>query len=86
MTINFALWSDSNLFGNFGSTLRNATNPSLKALTSGGQPISWMPDIPFYEGAILLFLVLGIIYYAVTQLNRKDAPEADKATGEALIG
>lgn len=86
MTINFALWSDSNLFGNFGSTLRNSTNPSLRALTSGGQPVSWLPDIPFYEGSVLLILIVGAVYYAVTQLSRKDAPEADRATGEAVIG
>ena len=42
MTINFALWKDSTLFGNFGSALRDASNPSLKLVTSGGQPISWL--------------------------------------------
>jgi urea carboxylase system permease len=86
MTINFALWSDTNLFGNFGSTLRNFTNPSLTALTSGGKPISFLPDIPFYEASVILILVVGIVYYAVTQLNRTEAPEADTATGEAVIG
>ena len=31
-------------------------------------------------------VAVGIVYYAVTQLNRVEAPEADKATGEAVIG
>jgi len=86
MIINFGLWSDSSLFGNFGSDLRDLTNPSLTALTSGGKTISFLPDIPFYEASVLLILVVGIVYYAVTQLNRSDAPEADTATGEAVIG
>ena len=86
MTLNFALWKDSNLFGNFGSALRDSTNPSLKIVTSGGNPISWLPDIPFYEGTVLLILVVGIIYYLVTQSRRQDVVEADQATGEAVIG
>jgi urea carboxylase system permease len=86
MTINFALWKDSNLFGNFGSALRDATNPSLTIVTSGGNKISWLPDIPFYEGTVLLILVVGIVYYVATQLRRQDVIEADRATGEAVIG
>jgi len=86
MTLNFALWKDSNLFGNFGSALRDATNPSLKVVTSGGKEIAFLPDIPFYEGTVLLILVAGIIYYVATQLRRQDVVEADRATGEAVIG
>jgi amino acid transporter len=87
MTINFALWSDTRFFGNFGTTLRNSTNPSLTALTSGGKPISWLPDVPFFEGAVLLFFVLGVVYYLATGQGRKvDQVEADLATGEAVIG
>ena len=37
MIINFALWSDPNLFGNFGSDLRDLTNPSLTAHHVGWQ-------------------------------------------------
>ena len=85
MTINFALWADSNLFGNFAAN-RGLTNPSLAAITSGGKAISWMPDIPFYEATVILILAIGIVYYAVTQLNRREAPVADRATGEAVIG
>ncbi len=86
MTVNFALWQDSNLFGNFGSSLRANTNPSLIGVTSGGKPISWLPDLPFYEATVLLILVAGIIYYLATQLRRTDVVEADRATGEAVIG
>src|SRR6185369_10359827 len=39
MIINFGLWSDSGLFGNFGSDLRDYTNPPLSLLTSGGNAI-----------------------------------------------
>jgi len=85
MTVNFALWQDTNIFGNFG-TNRSFTNPQLTAVTSGGKPISWLPDLPFWEATVLLILVAGIIYYAATQLRRTDQPEADRATGEAVIG
>jgi amino acid transporter len=86
MIINFGLWSDSSLFGNFGSDLRDLTNPSLNILTSGGNAISFLPDIPFYEGSILLILVVGAIYYFATgQGRREDRVEADMATGEAMI-
>ena len=50
------------------------------------KPISWLPDIPFYEASVILILGVGIVYYAVTQLNRTDVPAADTATGEAVIG
>ncbi len=86
MTINFALWKDGSLFGNFGGDLRDFTNPSLKLVTSGGQPISWLPDIPFYEGTVLLILIVGAIYYLVAQRGHADKVEADLATGEATIG
>jgi len=86
MLINFALWKDPKLFGNFGSPLRDNTNPSLTAITSGGNPISWMPDIPFFEATVILILVVGAIYYLATQRGRDDVVVADTATGEAMIG
>jgi len=86
MTINFALWKDPRLFGNFGGDLRDYTNPSLNLITSGGKSISWLPDIPFYEGTVLLILVVGAVYYLLAQRGRADAVEADLATGEAVIG
>ena len=87
MIINFGLWHDTNLFGNFGTELRDFTNPSLTVVTSGGQPISFLPDIPFFEGTVLLILIVGAIYYLATGQARKvDQVEADLATGEAVIG
>jgi len=86
MIINFGLWSDSGLFGNFGSDLRDLTNPSLTILTSGGNPIGFLPDIPFYEGTIALILVVGLVYYFATGQGKKvDKVEADLATGETVI-
>ena len=87
MIVNFALWSDPALFGNFGSDLRDLTNPSLTAITSGGNTISWLPDIPFFEGTVLLILIVGVVYYLVAARGREDAEMApDLATGEATIG
>lgn len=85
MVINFGLWKNS-LFGGFGTALRNNTNPSLTIITSGGQTISWLPDVPFFEATIALILVVGAIYYVVSGQGRKvDQVEADLATGEAVI-
>jgi urea carboxylase system permease len=87
MIINFALWSDPALFGNFGSDLRDLTNPSLTLIESGGNPISWLPDIPFFEGTVLLILAAGIVYYLVAARGREDLEQIpDVATGEATIG
>ncbi len=87
MLINFALWSDPALFGaGFGSDLRDLTNPSLTLVTSGGNPISWLPDIPFFEGTVLLIAIAEIVYYLVAARGREDHVEADAATGEAVIG
>ena len=56
------------------------------SFSSGGKTISWLPDIPFYEGTILLILIVGLIYYFATgQGRREDKVEADIATGEAMI-
>jgi urea carboxylase system permease len=86
MLVNFGLWKDPNLFGNFGSDLRNLTNPSLTGLTSGGKPISWLPDIPFFEATIIVILVTGAIYYVVSVRGRETIVDPDLATGEAVIG
>jgi urea carboxylase system permease len=85
MVINFGLWKSS-IFGSFGSDLRDFTNPSLNIITSGGNAISWLPDIPFFEATVGLILIVGAIYYVATGQGRKvDAVEADLATGEAVI-
>ena len=85
MIINFGLWSDTGLFGNFGSDLRDLTNPSLNLLTSGGNTILDL-DIPFFEASILLIFIVGAVYYVATgQRAKQDVVEADIATGEAAI-
>jgi hypothetical protein len=85
MVINFGLWKNA-IFGGFGTGLRDFTNPSLTIITSGGNTISWLPDIPFFEATILLILVVGAVYYVATGQGRKvDQVEADLATGEAVI-
>ena len=85
MIINFGLWSDSSLFGNFGSDLRDFTNPPLNLLTSGGNKVLDF-DFPFFEASILLILVVGLVYYLATgQGSKVDKVEADLATGEAVI-
>lgn len=87
MIVNFALWSDPAIFGNFGSDLRDITNPSLTAVTSGGNPISWLPDIPFFEATVLLILIVGAAYYAISIRGKAaDVESADAVTGEATIG
>jgi len=85
MIVNFGLWSDSSLFGNFGSDLRDLTNPSLTSLTSGGKAISFLPDIPFFEASVLLILIIGAVYYLVAQRGHADQVAPDLATGEAVI-
>ncbi|HEY8870430.1 MAG TPA: amino acid permease [Candidatus Limnocylindrales bacterium] len=86
MTVNFALWKTP-VWGNFGTSLRDVTNPSLTIVTSGGKPISFLPDVPFFEGTVLLILVGGLIYYFATgQASKVDKVEADLVTGEAVIG
>jgi hypothetical protein len=85
MVINFGLWKNS-LFGNFGGSLRDLTNPSLNVITSGGKAIAWLPDIPFFEATIGLILIVGAVYYVVSgQGKLKDVTEADLATGETAL-
>jgi urea carboxylase system permease len=85
MVINFGLWKNS-LFGNFGGSLRDFTNPSLNIITSGGNAIAWLPDIPFFEATIGLILIVGAVYYVVSgQGKLQDVTEADLATGEMAI-
>ena len=49
MIINIALWNDRALFGNFGSDLRDLTNPSHQHCSLGRQADPWLPDMPFFE-------------------------------------
>ena len=84
MVINFGLWKDPAIFGNFGGDLRDFTNPSLKLLTSGGNPISFLPDLPFFEATVLLILVVGIVYYVVAARGREDHVERIRRRAKPL--
>ena len=103
MIINFALWNSS-AFGAFGSmtytipgaggaadtiiNLRDLTNPMLNTLSFGGQVQSGLPGIPLFEFTLATILIIGAVYYALTERGRiaSEAVAVDAATGEALIG
>jgi amino acid transporter len=103
MIINFALWNSS-IFGAFGSmtytipgtggaadtviNLRDLTNPMLNTLSFGGQVQAGLPGIPLFEFTLATILVIGGIYYAVTERGRlaTESVAVDAATGEAIIG
>jgi amino acid transporter len=103
MIINFSLWN-SDMFGAFGSmtytipgtggaadtviNLRDLTNPLLNTLSFGGQIQSGLPGIPLFEFTLAVILVIGGIYYLVTERGRLSVEPvaADEATGEVVIG
>jgi urea carboxylase system permease len=88
MIINIALWTDSNLFGDFGGAGRGYTNPFIDSfLKPFGQKLDWMPTWPTFETIIGAILVFGAIYYAIAvRGSAHDVESSDVATGEALIG
>jgi urea carboxylase system permease len=93
MVINIGIWTDTNLFGDFGNDLRNLwSNPFINtflALGTGadGKPnvLTGLPAWPVFETLVGLVVVIGAAYYLVAQRGRADAVEADLATGEAVI-
>jgi amino acid transporter len=103
MILNFGLWNSS-AFGAFGSmtytipgtggaadtviNLRDLTNPMLNTLSFGGQVQAGLPGIPLFEFTLAVILVIGGIYYALTERGRLavETVTADEATGEAVIG
>ena len=87
MLINIGLWQDRALFGDFGGEGRAVTNPTIDGFIKPfGNEISGMPALPIFETLILVLLVAGAIYYAVSVRGRAADVEADVATGEAAIG
>ena len=87
MLINIGIWQDANLFGNFGGDGRAVTNPTIDTFIKPfGNAISGMPALPIFEALVLVLIVTGVIYYAVSVRGRAADVEADLATGEALIG
>ena len=90
MVLNIAIWTDPNLFGVYGNELRNTwSNPFINTFIKiGGKVQENLPVWPVFETTVGAVLVIGALYYVVAQRGRLDATqiEADKATGEAIIG
>jgi urea carboxylase system permease len=87
MVINIGLWQAPDLFGTYGSDLRNTwSNPFINTfLKFNGQVLEGLPAIPVFEALVGTIVIVGAIYYAVAQRGREDRVEADLATGEAMI-
>jgi amino acid transporter len=88
MVVNIGIWTDTNLFGDFGNDLRNTwSNPFINTfLKVGGNLLDQLPAWPIFETTVGAVVVVGVIYYVVAQRGREDRIEADLATGEAVIG
>ncbi|HLO36360.1 MAG TPA: APC family permease, partial [Candidatus Deferrimicrobium sp.] len=90
MVINIAIWTDPAIFGVFGNDLRNTwSNPFINTFVKiGGTLQDQLPPWPIFETTVGTVLVVGIVYYLIAQRGRLDQVqiEADRATGEAVIG
>ena len=87
MIVNIGLWVAPNIFGVYGNDLRALSNPFINTFISwGGKVLEGLPAIPVFETLVGSVLILGAIYYLVSQRGRADVVEADVATGEAVIG
>jgi hypothetical protein len=87
MILNVALWASPELFGDFGGEGRGYWNPLINGLFEvNGQPLDMLPAWPLYESLVGLLLVTGAIYYLVSVRGRPADIEADRATGEDVIG
>ena len=88
MLINFSLWQDTALFGDFGGDGRGFTNPGFGIFfTPFGNTIENLPNWPMFEVIVATILITGSLYYAVSVRGRAhDIESADAVTGEALIG
>jgi amino acid transporter len=94
MIVNIGLWT-SNLFGDFGSDLRNSwSNPFINTFLSigkgaDGKPnvLSGLPSIPVFEALVGTVVLVGAIYYVLVERRRiaADVVAPDLATGEAAI-
>ncbi len=87
MLVNFAIWQDTSLFGDFGGDGRGFTNPGFGIFfTPFGNKIENLPNWPMFEVIVATIVILGGIYYLVSVRGRAPDIEADIATGEAVIG
>jgi len=93
MVINIGIWTDENLFGQFGNDLRNTwSNPFINTFLSLGKNADGTPNIltglpawPVFETLVGLVVGVGAVYYLVAQRGHEDAVQPDLATGEAVI-
>jgi amino acid transporter len=87
MLVNFSIWQDTGLFGDFGGDGRGFTNPGFGIFfTPFGNTIEGLPDWPMFEVIVGAILIFGAIYYALEVRGRVHDVESDAATGEAMIG
>ncbi len=88
MLVNFGLWDWPGLFGNWGNSLRDLTNPNISTLTFlHSAPLTGLPAWPVFESVLGLIFLGGLAYYAVAERRvEREEIEADEATGEAIIG
>jgi amino acid transporter len=89
MLVNFGLWHWDALFGDWGNSLRDLTNPTINTLTFlGSDALTGLPAWPIFETFLGLILVVGVAWYLVAERGRieQEAVVADLATGEATLG
>ena len=87
MLVNFALWQDKGLFGEFGGDGRGFTNPGFAIFfTPFGQTLENLPNWPMFEVIVGVILLTGALYYALEVRGRAHDVESDSATGETMIG
>ena len=89
MLVNFSLWQDTGLFGDFGGDGRGFTNPGFGIFfTPFGKTIEGLPNWPMFEVIVAVILLFGALYYFVEVRGRAHDVEsaADAATGEVVIG
>ena len=87
MLVNFSIWQDKGLFGEFGGDGRGFTNPGFGIFfTPFGNTIEGLPNWPMFEVIVGAILFFGAIYYVLEVRGRAADIEADASTGEALIG
>ncbi len=88
MLVNFALWDNPAVFGDWGNSLRDLTNPLINTLTFlGSAPLTSLPAWPLFEVFLGVILLAGLVVYGVGERIRAVGAdvEADAATGEVAI-
>jgi urea carboxylase system permease len=87
MLLNIAIWQAPDLFGDFGGAGRAITNPTIDGFIKPfGNEIAGMPALPIFEALVIVLIVTGALYYAISIRGQVADVEGDAATGEAVIG